>query len=222
MKISSIFHPFIFFVINQKLKCYTKSSLAVNILNHFGLTYYAFIVYKSIQHENDHHSDKKAVICGEWLLSYMVYDLLVMWMLTKTRNLVYTTHHVAAIALIQWMLNTGRYHYYFPVICMFEVSSIPLNLRYLLRQYDVPKTAPIMVMNDLMFALTFIGVRIVFGGRHVVNVLKNIDSDEDSFLKVILATFGSLHIYWLSGMIFKLIKSKTKNVKSTSDLRKSN
>lgn len=199
-------HPLFFIFVNYFLDSYTKTSLIVNIINHVGLTYYALQAFLEITTIDDHHySSTSVLMCGEWLLTYMIYDLCVIWVLTKTNSIIYTIHHVAAILLLHGMMVTGKYHYYFPVICMFEFSSIPLNIRYLLKQYNVSKESWLFRLNDVVFVVSFAFIRLLFGGRHVSNVWQVLQYEDmfDIFLMIIVILFSTLHLYWGFGILKK-------------------
>lgn len=204
-----LIHPFIFALANLNFNCYYKSSLVVNIINHTLLSIYSFIVYSKKD-----ANDTEMLFCGEWLLSYMIYDLIVMLVLKKQKSFVYTVHHLFAIVLLHGLMATGRYYEYFPVICLFEVSSIPLNIRYLLRQYNVPNNSIIILMSEIVFIMLFIMIRFVFGGRHVAAVWSELDSTNffDMLLMIIITIFGMMHVYWLVSIINKKINQMVKKI----------
>lgn len=205
----SLLHHLLFLTLNSVLNCYTKSSLTVNIINHIALSYYSLNVLLEIESGEKEYLPK-AILCGQWLMSYMIYDLCVMWFLTKTRSVIYTIHHVSAIVLIKLMIESGRFNDYYPVICLFEMSSIPLNIRYLCRQYNVPKDKWFMKVNDVLFVITFIVIRMIIGGSYVASawIMLNNDFFVDKFIRVIIILFGVLHFFWLYQIIKKISKPK--------------
>lgn len=202
----------LFLTVNGILNCYTKSSLTVNIINHIALSYYSLNVLLEIEsgEVSPREYFPKAILCGQWLLSYMIYDLCVMWFLTKTRSVIYTIHHVSAIILLRMMVASGRFNDYYPIICLFELSSIPLNIRYLCRQYKVPKDKWFMKVNDVLFVITFIIMRMIVGGRYVARAWTMLNNKffVDNFIRVIIILFIVLHFFWLYQIIKKISKPK--------------
>lgn len=208
-------HPFLFFVSNKITKCYHKSSLVVNIINHTLLSCYATLVYLEVESKYDidvyNFSNPRVILCGDWLLIYFIYDLIVMHFFTGINSLVYIVHHVIAIMLIKALSMSGFYHYYLPIICMFEISSIPLNIRYLLRRNFVPKNSWKMITTKALFIITFIYVRIIFGGQHVYDIavqLGIVNNWFDGFIIICIIIFSIMHIVWLIGILLKIYKWK--------------
>lgn len=202
-----LIHPILYAALNIIVGCRVKSSLLVNILNHTFIS-----VYSLWAHFSNDMGDN--VVCGELLLSYMIYDLARMLTTKKYNSYIFIVHHLATIGLLHGMFVTGRYHEYFPVICLFELSSVPLNCRYLLRQYGMPNNSRWIVMLEIWFFVTFVFVRFIFGGRHVSDVWVQLDYSNsfDMFLSVVIVMFVVMHLYWVIGIINKKINQAIKKI----------
>lgn len=202
-----LIHPILYTALNIIMGCRVKASLLVNIINHTVISIYALWAYFSNDMGNK-------VVCGELLLSYMIYDLARMLTTKKYNSCIFIVHHLATIGLLHGMFVTGRYHEYFPVICLFELSSVPLNCRYLLRQCGVPNNSRWITMSEMTFFVTFVLVRFIFGGRHVRDVWVQLDHTRtfDVFMSLIIVMFVIMHLYWFVGIINKKINQVVKKI----------
>lgn len=192
------------------------ASYANNILSHALLSTLAIGVYFSSSDMEIKVDDAKfELFCGEWLKWYFVLDL--MRMLTGIIKLqgIYVAHHLFGISLITMIEHSGMLHRYIPVICLFEVSSVPLNVRYALLHIGRDKMSKQVIYSEIVFFVTFILVRWGFGFRRAYEIIVRLyEIEEKTRLEknvtittsIVVLMFLLMHVHWTFGIFKRVLK----------------
>lgn len=212
----------IILTINTTLSYFYKdlrlASYMTNIISHCMLSIVAMTVYltSSLKHTDIHGVGELEVFCGEWLFWYLAYDMLKMFLkVTLDNSRIYYFHHIAAMFLLTIMIKGQFLQHYIPVICMFEVSSVPLNVRYALRYVGVDSLSKEILYTELVFLFTFVAFRWVFGFSKALEAVLMINRMEHDnawavamsvAVNVVILAFFALHVAWTSGIAKRAIK----------------
>jgi hypothetical protein len=149
-------------------------------------------------------------LLGYLLIMYLLHDtsiILLFKPLTRSNKL-YLLHHGAAIVLILTSIYGEVLNYYLPVICLFELSSIPLNLRYaVLESRLFMEWLPLL---EIVFVVLFVGVRIIWGGHKVSEATtllahsNNVTFTTTVVIYFLVLLFSTMHMYWLNNIVKKV------------------
>lgn len=185
------------------------SSCITNIISHSLLTSMSLFTFFAMDVSPDDFDieDGWCVVCGNWLLWYLVYDLFRMILNIVPRDDIYVVHHLSAIVLMSVMLEYGMLHYYIPIICLFEASSVLLNVRYALLHTG---RTDYLLYVEAAFVVVFVFVRLIFGFGNVLNgclllwrVEEKTVTEFFVMIVVFLSTiiFMALHAFWMIGIV---------------------
>lgn len=196
------------------------ASYVTNIVSHTILSTMSLaVLFTPISDMTPHDYDmigEFEVVCGEWLKWYLVIDLFKMLTGVLLRyDSMYVLHHVFAITLVELIIRTGMLHYYLPVICIFEISSIPLNIRYALLHVNGDRVH--VLYTEIAFVVSFFVFRLLYGfskAKEAIDILLEIDNKttEEWFVTVvvmvIVGVFIAMHAVWTVGIVQKVKKRK--------------
>lgn len=196
-------------------------SFILNIISHSLVILYS--LYAIYNHDNNmdkiYDKSENSLIIIDHLQNYFAYDLLVMIYTTvfvRKINYLYYIHHISVFLILE-MLRDGFLHYYVPIIAMFELSSIPLNLRYLMLEIKYSKK--IIRKVEICFFVTFISIRCFYGMYYcydIINLLLNENLKSKNHLYIPIGFFGLLfllHVTWIRGIYNKIKKNNKKKTK---------
>lgn len=133
----------------------------VNISSHVMLVAKAL----NILHYNDlgtesYSTFNKDIDTGlSMLLDYLLYDLIKYVVFLKFRGLTNDMffHHVGGFALFLYIRHNFLIHHVMPYLFLYEVSSIPLNLRYYLKKHS--PNSNLLLPVELAFLGSFVYFR---------------------------------------------------------------
>lgn len=219
---SNMIQLVIILTINTALSYFYKdlrlASYMTNIISHCMLSIFAMTVYltSSLDNTDIRGVGNLEVFCGEWLFWYLAYDMLKMVLkVTLDNNVIYYVHHVAAMTLLTIMIKGPFLHHYIPVICMFEMSSVPLNVRYALRYVGVDSLSKEILYTEMVFFVTFFFFRWVVGFKKAFEAIVMINSMEHESgwtvativaTNVLVLAFFLMHVVWTAGIFKKVVK----------------
>ena len=201
------------------------ASYVTNTISHALLSMFSMGVYLSAPDmELDSKTTELELFCGEWLKWYFVVDLGRMFVGTIRFQDIFVAHHLVGIALIVLIEHSGMLHRYIPVICLFEISSVPLNVRYALLHSGEPKMSRQVIFSEVAFFLSFIVVRWGFGFNKAYAVLMELHEIEDRnrlqtvviyTTTIVLLLFLIMHVHWTFGIVKRVVKyiKKYKNMR---------
>jgi hypothetical protein len=189
------------------------ASFVTNICSHSILSFMSIYVYltSTVEYNDVFATGSSEVFCAEWMFWYLCYDTgkLLMGVYDNNSKLYYV-HHILAMLLLDLIIRFEFLHHYLPVICMFEISSIPLNIRYALRYLDISDKNSIV---DVVFVMSFVMVRWCFGfykgvqALYVINTLEHEHVAATFVVNVLLFVFFVIHVYWTILVFLKFKKS---------------
>ena len=206
---------FLFWRLGLKFKA---ANYLFNAFNHFALCVTAILCIAhddEMSNVNDVLYDKIvfAELLSWWIKSYLIFDVIVM-ILTQNTKLEFYVHHAVCIVFFN-ITQTGYIHYYVPYIILFEVSSIPLNLRYFLLEIGVPKTHWLVLNFEQVFFVSFFIFRLLIGSICVVQSVIEINRrhlELHDFIShyviphLVLCITIILHVYWVWYITEKITK----------------
>lgn len=193
------------------------ASYVNNIISHSLLSTMALVTF-TIAPDDDLKSQSSTefeLFCGDWLYWYFVLDMCRMAIGITEINSIYVIHHIFGIILLITIEKSGMLHRYIPVICIFEASSIPLNVRYALLHTGKDKMSKNVIYSELAFFVSFIIVRWIFGFNKAYEVVHKLMSLENktgvekaltTSTTIIVLIFVSMHIYWTIGLVKRAVK----------------
>lgn len=188
------------------------SSYVTNIISHTILSFMSILVFFVISDLEPIDIDRVGayeVFCGRWLVWYLVMDVAKMFLGISKYDNVYAVHHVFAIVLVESIIRFEMLHYYLPVICIFEISSIPLNIRYALRHVGTERAS--LIYTEFVFFILFVTVRLWFGFKkafEAISMLIELENDKWVFIGIVVTTvaiFALLHVVWTVGILRRLL-----------------
>lgn len=195
----------------------TLASYMTNIVSHSALSLMSIVIftYSDLDKNDIYQYGHGEVWCGRWLQWYLLYDLTKMFLGVLKNEPIFIIHHVVAFTLVEIIIRKNILHYYLPIICIFEISSIPLNMRIAMRH--VGATLADVLWVEVVFAILFVAVRVLFGfnkAYEALNILYNSDAEMVVFISLlfIVAGFVILHAYWLVGIFKRVLYIK--NIKT--------
>lgn len=196
------------------------ASYITNAINHTLLSTFSFVVYL-----RDTQNTELELLCGEWIKWYFVLDLGRMFVGIIKFQSVFVVHHLVGIVLVVLIEHSEMLHKYTPVICLFEISSVPLNVRYALLHIGEDKFSRRVIYSEVAFLLSFVFVRWGFGFNKAYDALIELHAIEDGdrlqtiviyTTTLVLLLFLLLHIHWTFG----IIKRAVKYIKKYDNMRK--
>ena len=128
---------------------------------------------------------------------------------------VFVAHHLIGIALIILIEHSGMLHRYIPIICLFEVSSVPLNIRYALLHVGKDKLSRQVIYTEVAFFISFLMVRWVFGFRKAYHLIMTLHEIEEKnhlesvvafTVTVVVLMFLLMHVHWTVGIFKRVVK----------------
>jgi hypothetical protein len=175
----------------------------VNIINHTGLVI-ASTLWLSIFDVNEsvYSYNLWSETLSTWLVNYIFYDLIKLFILSEKRfNTSFLIHHVATMAFFSYLNRYTLLHCFIPILTMFELSSIPLNVTFWLK-HNHPEVNHLITLSKAIFAFTFVTVRLLWGGSMCLWCLNKlheevVDPDHFSFVFTFAMLFLTLHAYWV-------------------------
>lgn len=194
------------------------TSYMTNIISHTFLSLLSMAVYmtSSLKHTDIDKVGRLQIFCGEWLFWYLAYDMVKMFLkVTPDNDKIYYIHHIAAMTLVSILIHGQFLQHYLPVICMFEVSSVPLNVRYLLRYRGVDSVSNEIMYTELVFFITFFLFRWVFGFNKALEAVLMVNGMEHESattiamtvaVNAVVLTFFIMHVVWTVGISKKALK----------------
>ena len=129
-------------------------------------------------------------------LGYIIYDVLIYTLykeIKDERNITYFHHSLFLIGILYYYQEPKIYS----TLILSEISTVPLNLRWLKKQEGNVKWTKIY---SYLFYISFFVFRVVNCSRilYIITDLKK---------KYLITTFSGLNYYWFYLMTKKLIKS---------------
>ena len=201
------------------------ASYVTNVVSHALLSVFATSVYLSAPDmELDSETATLELFCGKWLKWYFVLDLFRMTVGIVRLQWIFVAHHLIGIALLVLIEHSGMLHRHIPVICLFEASSVPLNIRYALLHTGNDKLSSRVIYAEVVFFMSFILVRWGFGFNKAYDVLVQLHAIDDKnrlqtvvafTTTIVLFMFFMMHVHWTIG-IFKRVAKYIKRVKYKS------
>jgi hypothetical protein len=129
-------------------------------------------------------------------LGYIIYDVIIYTLykeIKNERNITYFHHSLFLIGILYYYQEPKIYS----TLILSEISTIPLNLRWLKKQEGNVKLTK---FYSYLFYISFFIFRVV-NGSHILYTLTDFKK------KCIISTFLGLNYYWFYLMTKKLIKS---------------
>lgn len=197
------------------------SNYLVNIINHTLLSISALITFDSNDIKNTSDKINDHIELSEhlafWLKQYLIYDILMM-MYTKSDRLDFYVHHCVSILFMTQVIENTFLQYYVPIFIMFEISSIPLNVRYFLLELNVPRENKWLKLSELLFSITFIFFRYFVGVYYILDAVYELEKQREIYSfgnffvpYYVLTFFIVLHVYWLKKLVIKMKKEYMTN-----------
>lgn len=185
-----------------------SASYLFNAVNHFMLTFYAFTIYRQPS-EDLYLSCDKSEFLATWLRDYILIDLVVM-LIFGSRDWIYYLHHILTWILMDTMRDNFM-HDVVPIVALFEVSSIPLNLRYFLLNEGYNKESNIVRYQEFLFIVSFFLFRFCFGSFHIYNAVNLLNSSKVKLFwsqyilpHATLILMMIFHFIWVKGILKKI------------------
>ena len=153
---------------------------------------------------------------------YFMYDLIVVVRFYKAYGKSFLLHSLFSILATFTIYLSQVGHGFAVLFLLYELSTPFMNIRWFLSSLDMKDTL-LYSINGLVFTITFLLVRIVFGLSFSVKIIINILTMEDPRIKIIRIPFvlsaiilNSLNIFWFSqiyhGFMAHLKRSKIKTL----------
>lgn len=211
--------PFTHYVIWKTVarRRWKDSSLLFNVVNHSALCSLAAFTFFKDRGLSDpwfgysRFSMHKVVLV--WLKYFLAYDFVKM-VLGRNKDFLMYVHHVLAFYLFEILDAENFGLYYMPIIALFEVSSIPLNIREVLVRRNYPSEGNAVKITEAAFVISFLWVRLVFGFKHIAKAVISLQNEYRSgninkektfrlyaFPTAMFVTFVALHALWMKGII---------------------
>ena len=152
---------------------------------------------------------------GEMLIytirEYLIFDLIKMFFTKSISKWSFVLHHVVFSVFCIYMEQNTHLLKYAQLLCLFEISSIWLNLRDFIKYYFFRR----YLLLDILFVITFVYFRIFYGIPKLYNIFIECTEKNSSLTQeclILLSTFSVflfLHAIW-TYQIFKMISYKLK------------
>lgn len=194
------------------------ASYVTNIINHSLLSLFSLFVYVSSTDDDIYAAKSNTILelfCAQWLMMYFLFDLFRMFTGIIKMQSIYVAHHLIGMSLLILIEHSGMLHRYIPVICLFEMSSVPLNIRYALLHTGKHKLSSQVIYSEIIFVISFIVVRWLFGFNKAYQVILKLHAIENKnrmevvvayTITLVIMMFLLMHINWTFEIMYKLVK----------------
>jgi len=199
---------------DQNMFLSTFPSMAHAIVQSFWVPAKLALGYSALHNANrvTHFDPGAPAYCSGVFVGYLLADFALLG--PKDLGLMYTVHHVSAMAIWTWSASSGAMQWYASALQFCELSTIPLNLRQWILTSGYDSGSPLAVGVSLAFMASFFVVRVlplpVLLWQWVNGDYTKLASETTTALALAstasLVIHACLQSFWFSLMVRKLLK----------------